>query len=504
MKKRWMILSLTLSVAAGSLAAYTVSRLTASHDAPRATAVTYEGETARAHFASAPAESATQGLLPDFTAAAEQGVEAVVNIENRQKLKVQRLSSPFGGGGFDPFEFFFGPQGGQQPQSQPEEQERRSGGSGVIISPDGYIVSNNHVVEGASELIVTLHDGTTHKATLVGSDPSTDIALLKIDATGLKTISFGDSEALRLGEWVLAIGNPFGLTSTVTAGIVSAKGRSLGVIPSQMGVESFIQTDAAVNPGNSGGALITTEGKLIGINTVIKSPTGAYAGYSFAIPSSIVRKVVTDLREYGVVQRAMLGISFQAATPEWVERFGKEKGITEPGGIYVAEVTTDGAAAAAGIKSGDVMTHIDGRPMNTTADVQETIAKLRPNDKIRVTIRRNGATKEYDVVLRNRAGKTELVRKDDANLLEELGATFREVTDKQKKELNIRGGIQVVELKEGGLLAKSRVRRGFIITAINDRAITEVSDLNRITDKVQSIDGIYPDGRMVSYQALGQ
>lgn len=500
MRKRWIILSVSLSVAAGSLAAYGVSRFAAQQ---YATAVTYEGETAGAHFASVPAGT-TQGILPDFTTAAEQGVEAVVNIENRQKYTVQQYANPFGGGGgsFDPFEFFFGPQQGQQQQSQPRQQERRSGGSGVIISPDGYIVSNNHVVEGADELIVTLHDGTIYKATLVGTDPSTDIALLKIDTKDLKTIPFGNSEDLRLGEWVLAIGNPYGLTSTVTAGIVSAKGRSLGVLPSQMGIESFIQTDAAVNPGNSGGALITTEGNLIGINTVIKSPTGAYTGYSFAVPSSIVRKVVTDLREYGVVQRAMLGISFQAITPDWIERFGKEKGIKEAGGMYIAEVVEDGAAQAAGIKAGDVLVKIGGKAMNSTADVQETIAKLRPNDKITVTVKRDGAVKEYDVTLRNRAGKTELVKKDDVNLVEELGATFREVSDKLKKELRIRGGIQVVDLKSDGLLAKSRVQRGYVITSINDTPITSVSDLNRITDKVQSIDGIYPDGRIVSYQAL--
>lgn len=505
MRKRWIILSVSLSVAAGSLAAYGVSRIAADRYAANATAVTYEGATASAHFASAPAGS-TQGILPDFTTAAEQGVEAVVNIENRQKYTVQQYANPFGGGSgdFDPFEFFFGPQQGQRQQSQPRQQERRSGGSGVIISPDGYIVSNNHVVEGADELIVTLHDGTIYKATLVGTDPSTDIALLKIDAKDLKTIPFGNSEDLRLGEWVLAIGNPYGLTSTVTAGIVSAKGRSLGVLPSQMGIESFIQTDAAVNPGNSGGALITTEGNLIGINTVIKSPTGAYTGYSFAVPSSIVRKVVTDLREYGVVQRAMLGISFQAITPDWVERFGKEKGIKEAGGMYIAEVVADGAAEAAGIKPGDVLTTIGGKAMNSTADVQETIAKLRPNDKIKVAVKRDGAVKEYDVTLRNRAGKTELVKKDDVNLTEELGATFREVSDKLKKELRIRGGIQVVDLKSDGLLAKSRVQRGYIITAINDTPIATVNDLNRITDKVQSIDGIYPDGRIVSYQALSR
>lgn len=508
MRKKWIILSVSLSVAAGSLAAYGVGRLTAQRYSS-STAVTYDNENAGAHFASAPS-GASQGILPDFTTAAEQGVEAVVNIENRQKYTVrqpQMYGNPFGGGdGFDPFDFFFGPQQGQrqQQQGQPQQQERRSGGSGVILSPDGYIVSNNHVVEGASELIVTLHDGTVHKATLVGTDPSTDIALLKIDAQGLKTIPFGNSEELRLGEWVLAIGNPYGLTSTVTAGIVSAKGRSLGVLPSQMGIESFIQTDAAVNPGNSGGALITTEGNLIGINTVIKSPTGAYTGYSFAVPSSIVRKVVTDLREYGVVQRAMLGISFQAITPDWIERFGKEKGIKEQGGMYIAEVVEDGAAQAAGIKAGDILVRIGDKAMNSTADVQETIAKLRPNDKIKVTIKRDGTVKEFDVTLRNRAGKTELVKKDDVNLTEELGATFREVGEKLQKELRIRGGIQVVELKADGLLAKSRVQRGYIITTINDTPISSVGDLNRITEKVRSIDGIYPDGRIVSYQALGR
>lgn len=507
MRKRWIILSVSLSVVAGSLAAYGVSRIAAPRNAERATTVTYAGETAEAHLVSTP-QGGTQGILPDFTTAAEQGVEAVVNIENRRKYTVQRYANPFGGGELDPFEFFFGPQQGgqrqQQQQSQPQQQERRSGGSGVIISPEGYIVSNNHVVEGADELIVTLHDGTTYKATLVGTDPSTDIALLKIDAKGLKTISFGDSEELRLGEWVLAIGNPYGLTSTVTAGIVSAKGRSLGVSPSQMGIESFIQTDAAVNPGNSGGALITTEGNLIGINTVIKSPTGAYAGYSFAVPSSIVRKVVTDLREYGVVQRAMLGITFQAVTPDWIERFGKEKGVMEPGGMYIAEVVEDGAAGAAGIKSGDVLTRINGKPMNTTADVQETIAKLRPNDKVKVIVKRDGSVKEFDVTLRNRAGKTELVKKEDVNLIEELGASFREVSEKLKNELRIRGGIQVTDLKPDGLLAKSRVQRGYIITAINDTPISGVSDLNRITDKIRSIDGVYPDGRIVSYQALAR
>lgn len=511
MRKRLIILSVSLSIVAGALIAYAVSSFKQSHELGSGQAAFADPSVQRAtdaHFVTNPS---TSGSYPDFTTAAESGVKSVVNIERRETVRARQYGNYQNQGSFDPFEFFFGPQQPQRRPQQPEQQQSESspemrtvaGGSGVIISTDGYIISNNHVVENAEEIVVTLHDGSTYKAKIIGTDPATDIALIKIEANGLTAMPFGNSDDLRLGEWVLAIGNPYGLTSTVTAGIVSAKGRSLGVIGNnQLGIESFIQTDAAVNPGNSGGALVTIDGNLVGINTVIKSPTGTYAGYSFAVPSTIVRKVVTDLREHGVVQRAMLGIAFSAITSDWIERFGKEYGITERGGVFVGDVVEGGAAEAAGIKKGDVLTHIGGQPMNSTSDVQETIARLRPNDKINVTIKRGGSVKQIEVTLRNRAGKTELVSKEDVDLVSLLGAEFREIGEKQKKDLRINGGIQVVNLSATGLLAQSRVQRGFIITAINDQPIHSVSDLARITDKVQSIDGVYPDGRIVSYQAM--
>lgn len=494
MRKRFIFLSLSLSLVAGSVAGLSATKL-ANRQATEQI-ITYVDDNTPTHFASYPGLPA-QGMLPDLTEAAEKGVQSVVNIVNKRKIRVSNRSYD----SFDPFEFFFGPQ-----QGDGKEQESKSGGSGVIISSDGYIVTNNHVIDKADEIIVTLHDQSSYTATLVGTDPSTDIALLKIEAQNLPVLQFGNSDDLRLGEWVLAIGNPYTLNSTVTAGIVSAKGRNLNVLPNSMGIESFIQTDAAVNPGNSGGALVTTDGKLVGINTLIKSPTGSFTGYSFAVPSSIVRKVVTDLKEYGIVQRALLGITFNEINQAWIEEIGKEKGITEPGGAYVNEAVTDGAAAAAGIKSGDVITHIDGKPIKSSAQVQESIAKLRPNDKVKITIKRDGEVKHFDVTLRNRAGKTDLVSKDDSDLLKELGATFREINDKQKKELNLKHGLQVIEIQPDGILASARIRRGFIITAINDKPVASVSDLNKITEKVQSIEGTYPDGggRTVIYQIVSR
>lgn len=445
------------------------------------------------------ANSSTQGILPDLTQAAEKGVAAVVNIENIRKVTYQQQQ------GNDLFEFFFGPQGRQNPQNpqnqqqEPQTREQRSGGSGVILSPDGYIVTNNHVIDGADQLKVTLHDGQVHVAKLIGTDPSTDIALLKIEATDLPVLSFGNSEELRLGEWVLAVGNPMGLTSTVTAGIVSAQGRSLGMLPTEMGIESFIQTDAVVNPGNSGGALMTVDGNLVGINTILKSNTGTYIGYSFAVPSSIVRKVVGDLREYGVVQRAVLGIRYSELSPEWLEKFGEELNVTDKEGLYVGEVIADGAAAEAGLKKGDVIIAINGNQTRTSAQMQEMLAKLRPNDKITITAKRASAVKQFEVTLRNRAGKAELMSRDDVDVQKLLGATFQPINDAAKKKLDIKNGLQVIQLTPNGLLAKSRVQQGFIITAINGITINSTDDLNRITQKVESIDGVYPDGKNVSY-----
>lgn len=449
--------------------------------------VAFFSENAGSHFT-----SYQQEKYPDLTYAAENAVKAVVNIR-----KVEQVSGPESGS-FDPFFEFFGvPQGYSRRESRPREV--RSGGSGVIISTDGYIVTNNHVVENATELKVTLNDDRMFEATVVGTDPTTDVALIKIDAHDLPTLPIGSSDELRLGEWVLAIGSPFDLRSTITAGIVSAKARNLDVIPNQYRVESFIQTDAAVNPGNSGGALVNTRGELVGINTVIKSQTGSYIGYSFAVPTSIVSKVVVDLKEYGVVQRAMLGVVYREINEQFIETHGEEYGISEAGGVYVADVDPQGAAAAAGIKKGDVILEIDGVKIDRGAMLTEQIAKHRPNDKVTISVKKGKAVKQIEVTLRNKAGKTELLSKEDIDVSEALGGRFAEITDKAKKELKIDGGVQVVEVRAGGLLSKARVKRGYIITHINDREIKRLSDLNRITEKVASIEGIYPDGRIVSY-----
>lgn len=435
-----------------------------------------------AHFT-----SFEQGSYPDLTYAAENAVRAVVNIE-----VISEVSMP---SGYNPFFDFFG-----IPQEQgPRKREQRSGGSGVIISTDGYIVTNNHVVDNATKLRVKLNDGRTFDAKLIGTDPATDVALIKIDAEALPTLAFGSSDALRLGEWVLAIGSPFDLQSTITAGIVSAKARQLDVIPDDFRLESFIQTDAAVNPGNSGGALVNSRGELVGINTVIKSSTGSYIGYSFAVPETIVRKVVDDLKEYGVVQRALLGISYRYIDQDFVDNMGEETGIKEVGGAYVASVSEGGAASEAGLRKGDVITSIDGVAIDAPSKLGEQIGKHRPNDKVKISVKRGENVKHFEVTLRNKAGKAELLKADAVDVVKVLGGRFVDADSKLCKRLEIRGGVQVAQVNSGGLLARARVREGFVITHINDRAIDSVSDLNAMTDKVRSIDGVYPDGRAASY-----
>ena len=427
---------------------------------------------------------------PDLTYAAENAVKAVVNIEAIQEVTMRQRQ-------YDPFLEFFGiPQGyGAEPQTR----EVKAGGSGVIISEDGYIVTNNHVVEDASKLRITLNDGRTFDGKIVGTDPTTDIALVKIDASDLPTVPFGSSDALRLGEWVLAIGSPFDLQSTITAGIVSAKARSLNVIPNEFRIESFIQTDAAVNPGNSGGALVNTHGELVGINTVIKSSTGSYIGYSFAVPEAIVRKVVVDLKEYGIVQRALLGIQYTPVTQDFIDQRGRELGINETGGVYVASVSEDGAASAAGIRKGDVIVSIDGVNITDGTTLQEQIGKRRPNDKVKIAVKREGQMKHFDVVLRNKAGKTELLSRESVDVAELLGGKFADAGTKLCRELEIDGGVQVVSVKTGGYLARARVKPGFVITHINDKPVRSTADLQKLGDKVTSIDGIYPNGRAASY-----
>ena len=441
-----------------------------------------------------------ESKYPDLTYAAENAVKAVVNIE-----AVQRVAMPSRGQyGYDPFLEFFGiPQNyGRRGQSEPQYQERRAGGSGVIISEDGYIVTNNHVVDGATKLRVKLNDGRTYDAELIGKDSATDIALLKIDEQGLPTLPFGSSDALRLGEWVLAIGSPYNLQSTITAGIVSAKARALGALsndPEEFSIESFIQTDAAVNPGNSGGALVNTRGELVGINTLIQSRTGSYIGYSFAVPEAIVKKVVVDLKQYGVVQRALLGIGFQVINQQFIDQKGEETGIKEIGGVYVASVEEGGAASEAGIRKGDILTHIDGVAINDEATLRERIARHSPNDQVKISAKRDGKVKLFEVTLRNKAGKTELLTKEDIDVSETLGGKFVDASEKLCRELDIRGGVQVTGIEADGLLARARVKEGFVITHINDRAVYALSDLKKLTGKVRSIDGVYPNGRAASY-----
>ncbi len=429
----------------------------------------------------------------DFTVAAENTVNAVVSIKSTSTPRQSQY-----GGFSDPFfEYFFG-QGGRQHQPQPQTGL----GSGVIITPDGYIVTNNHVVEGADKLDITLNDNRTFNGRVIGTDPSTDLALVKIDAQDLPIVKFGDSDQLKLGEWVLAVGNPFGLTSTVTAGIVSAKARSIGALTNsrRMGIEAFIQTDAAVNPGNSGGALVNTAGELVGINTAIYSQTGSYAGYSFAVPTSIVSKVIADLKQYGTVQRAVLGIGYQELTSELI----KEKAITVQEGAYVGEVFNRSAAMEAGIQEGDVITSINGVKIKNGAMLTEQLAKYRPGDKIKVGLVRGNESKEVSLVLKNSQGNTEITKIAG---MESLGAGFKELDGKALQELNIRYGVKIISIKDGKFKSAG-IRDGFVILEINKTPVKSVSDIENIYDtivksneaqKVMFITGIYPNGKLMYY-----
>ncbi len=501
MKKAFLFLGvIAVAAAAGGTTAWALAERTEGQALTYVDREVAHEPVAGTHFTSYQAEQ-----YPDLTYAAENAVQAVVNIE-----VVQRVEMPRSGYGYDPFldpfrEFFGLPQQrGGSGNDEPRYQERRGGGSGVILSPDGYIVTNNHVADGATTLRVKLYDGRKFDAKLIGKDAATDLALLKIDATDLPTLPLGSSDALRLGEWVLAIGSPFDLQSTITAGIVSAKARQLGAIPNDFSIKSFIQTDAAVNPGNSGGALVNTRGELVGINTLIKSQTGSYVGYSFAIPESIVRKVVVDLKEFGVVQRALLGIQFRPVDQDFLDSDeGKDAGIKKIGGAYVASVSEGGAASEAGIRKGDVIMEVDGVKITEASTLQEQIAKHRPNDKIVLSVKRAGKMKQFEVTLRNKAGKAELVTREDVDVVEVLGGKFADAGEKLCRQLDIRGGVQVVGIKADGLMARARIKEGFVITHINDKPVRSLGDMQRMTDKIRSIDGVYPTrngaGRAASY-----
>ena len=391
----------------------------------------------------------------DFVAASANSLNSVVHVTTKV-VKTSFHRDPF-------YEFFYGPGAGGQ-----EYQQYGSGsGSGVIITSDGYIVTNNHVIEDASEIEVTLNDNRKYTATIVGADPSTDIAVLKIEEKNLVALPIGNSDDLKIGEWVLAVGNPFNLTSTVTAGIVSAKARNINLLSDRnradiVPIESFIQTDAAVNPGNSGGALVNTQGELIGINTAIASQTGSYTGYSFAIPVNLVKKVMQDLIDYGIVQRGFLGVQIADITQELKE----EQKLLNMKGVYVAGTIDNGSAAKAGINKGDVILKIGSKEVNSSAALQEEVGRRRPGDKLSVTIRNSkGYETVKEIVLRNKDGQTKLVSKAEIKKNVALGATFIELTSKEKKELNISTGVKIKSLNAGKLKSLG-LTEGMIVTKI--------------------------------------
>ncbi len=448
----------------------------------------------------------------DFTVAAENAVHGVVHIMATTNAKSSGNEQYI-----DPFEYFFG-FGGRGGFQRPQPQPRVGSGSGVIISTDGYIITNNHVVEGADELEVTLNDNRKFAAKLIGTDPSTDIALIKIEAENLPTIPFGNSEELKVGEWVLAVGNPFNLTSTVTAGIVSAKGRGISMGGDKTKIESFIQTDAAVNPGNSGGALVNTKGELVGINTAIYSETGNFAGYSFAVPISIAGKVANDLKQYGTVQRAMLGVMMigvgdimdMLSNPSLPEKYKEEyqamkDKIKVSEGAYVSEFADKSAAKAAGIEVGDVIIAVNGTKVKTSHALQEQISKYRPGDKVKITVNRGGTEKTFTVELKNAQGSTKVVKASDGTKV--MGGAFKALDDKEKREFGVSYGIEVTGVTDGKL-RDAGIKKGFVIMVVNNQRIQTPEDFEQIVDDILQgrsedqglfIKGFYPNGRTKYY-----
>lgn len=422
----------------------------------------------------------------DFTFAAEKTVHGVVHIQCETTVQ-----SVF----YDDFFSFLLP-----PQSR--ERSYQTSGSGVIISEDGYIITNNHVVQDAETINVVLNDKRSFVARLVGNDPSSDLAVIKIEADGLEPLQFGNSDEVKIGEWVLAVGNPFNLTSTVTAGIVSAKARNINILGNKMSnapIESFIQTDAAVNPGNSGGALVNLKGELVGINTAIASSTGSYTGYSFAIPSNIVRKVTSDLIQYGMTQKANIGVHFA----EMDSKLAEVKGIKSVRGIYIGYVIKDGAADKAGIKDGDIITSIDGKSVNSNAEFNEVLAQHSPGDVVKVAIERDGKPFYFDVTLFNSMGNTDIMRNDTEAAEQILNGSFREVNDKEKQQYGISKGI-VIEKVGKSPFARLGIKNGFIITSIDKKVNISIEDIRQLEKKKGKliVEGFYPNDSRTYYFVL--
>lgn len=429
----------------------------------------------------------------DFRYAASASTPCVVHVKST--IKTERVAyqhSPFPEDFFgnDFFHFFQGPNPYRQPQMQVAT------GSGVIVSADGYVVTNNHVVENASEVEVAMHNNKVYKAKIVGRDPDTDIALLKIEGNELPSIHFANSDSVLVGEWVLAVGNPFNLASTVTAGIVSAKGRNLNMIgegqeKTNTAIESFIQTDAAVNPGNSGGALVDVNGELVGINTAIASPTGSYAGYSFAVPSNIVKKVIFDLEKYGTAQRGFLGVTIRTLD----DKTARDLGLDKPEGAFIDGVNKGSAGEEAGLKNKDVIVSINGFPVTSSPELQEQVAKYRPGDKLSVGYLRDGRQYTATVQLKNKYNTVATVD-NSRNVLDALGVTVENLSEQEKAQLGLRSGVKITSLKDGKLSAFTDIRKGFIITQIDDQAVNNVDDFVNILKEKNGkvmVEGIYPN-----------
>ena len=492
-------LTLLASVLVSGLTAYAIVRSTTPEVAPAP--VTSDGASYRT-------VNLEQTDYPDFTYAAESAVDAVVYVAVTVKTTVQQQQY------IDPFEFFFGyPGGGNGYNRQPQEREQRGSGSGVIIRPDGYIVTNNHVVNGATQVQVVLNNNKTYDAKVIGTDEATDVALIKIDAEGLPTIPFADSDKLRLGEWVLAIGSPYNLRSTITAGIVSAKGRTTSAMEEQVDprmrqgqsqqpqikIESFIQTDAVVNPGNSGGALVNKAGELVGINTMIYSQTGSYSGYSFAVPSNIVRKIVEDLIDFGSVKRARLGITMRQVT----EDDQKELKLSSLEGVYIEEVSAGSTADKAGVKKGDILVAIDGAKVTSMAFVQEKVNSYRPGDKATLSVIRNGNERDLAAEFQGTVEDTGTVTEDGAVAF--YGSKLRQAPRETLERLGLKNGVEIVSVGSGKLL-DAGASEGFVILYVNDQAVSKPEEVVEIAKKSRRavyIEGVTAYGK-ASYFGFGK
>ena len=445
----------------------------------------------------------------DFRRTAEDVLDAVVHIKSTHLYSGNTKSYEWRSIP-DPFREFFGDDLNKHfyfPKA-PQTKERSGkpykvgAGSGVIVSQDGYIITNNHVIADADDIEITLHDNRSYKARIVGTDPSTDLALLQVKAEGLPQISFSDSDKVGIGEWVMAVGNPMGLNSTVTAGIVSAKGRNINILKEKYAVENFIQTDAAINPGNSGGALVNLDGGLVGINTAIASPTGTFAGYGFAIPSNIVSKIMEDLIQYGTVQRGVLGIMIKTLDND----LAKDKSLDLTSGVYVDSLTAQSAAGDAGLEEGDVIIEVNGQKVKTSSELQGEVAQFRPGDKIQLKYNRNGRVKETEVTLNNKDGNTRILSEDEALLMKKLGIDVKDLSKEECKKMELSSGVKVEKIFPGKIRKHTQMRDGFIITHVDGKKVKDKNQLMDIFSNKKGgvmLEGVYVDIPGEYYYAIG-